>query len=83
MIAVREMTTREDRFERIIACCFSEADAAFYWRLLPAAHLGPRPDRDDHKGRDQPGRRQRKRDRRDPAFSLLRLSSLANRGPHG
>ena len=49
-IAVREMTAREERFERIIACCFSEADAAFYRRLLPAAHLGPRPDRDDHQG---------------------------------
>ena len=50
VIAVREMTAREDRFERIIACCFSEADATFYRRLLPAAHLGPRPDRDDHQG---------------------------------
>ena len=49
-IAVREMTALEERFEHIIACCFSEADAAFYRRLLPAAHLGPRPDRDDHQG---------------------------------
>ena len=49
-IAVREMTAREDRFERVIACCFSETDAAFYRRLLPAAHLGPRSDLDGHRG---------------------------------
>jgi len=33
-IAVHEMRAHEDRFERIIACCFSEADAAIYRRLL-------------------------------------------------
>jgi len=50
VIAVCEMTARVDRFECIIACCFSEADAAFYRRLLPAVRLGPRPDRADHQG---------------------------------
>jgi O-acetyl-ADP-ribose deacetylase (regulator of RNase III) len=33
-IALHEMRAYEDRFERIIACCFSEADAAVYRRLL-------------------------------------------------
>ena len=33
-IAVREMTAFEPRFERIVACCFSEADAAIYRSLL-------------------------------------------------
>ena len=33
-IAVREMKACEHRFERIFACCFSEADAALYRRLL-------------------------------------------------
>jgi O-acetyl-ADP-ribose deacetylase (regulator of RNase III) len=33
-IAVGEMLAYEDRFERIIACCFSEADAALYRRVL-------------------------------------------------
>jgi O-acetyl-ADP-ribose deacetylase len=33
-IALHEMRAHEDRFERIIACCFSEADAAIYRRLL-------------------------------------------------
>jgi len=33
-IALHEMRAHEDRFERIIACCFSEADAVIYRRLL-------------------------------------------------
>ena len=33
-IALHEMRAYEDRFERIIACCFSEADAAVYRCLL-------------------------------------------------
>jgi len=33
-IALAAMRSHEDRFERIIACCFSEADAALYRRLL-------------------------------------------------
>jgi O-acetyl-ADP-ribose deacetylase (regulator of RNase III) len=33
-IALAAMRTHEDRFERIIACCFSEDDAAHYRRLL-------------------------------------------------
>jgi len=33
-IAIRTMLVFEDRFERIIACCFSEADAALYQRVL-------------------------------------------------
>jgi O-acetyl-ADP-ribose deacetylase (regulator of RNase III) len=33
-IALHAMRAHEDRFERIIACCFSEADAAVYRRLL-------------------------------------------------
>jgi hypothetical protein len=28
------MRAHEDRFERIIACCFSDDDAALYRRLL-------------------------------------------------
>ena len=35
-IAVAEMLAWEDRFERIIACCFSEADAALYRETLKA-----------------------------------------------
>ena len=35
-IAVAEMLAFEDRFERIIACCFSEADAALYRQVLEA-----------------------------------------------
>ena len=33
-IALAAMRSHEARFERIIACCFSEADAALYRRLL-------------------------------------------------
>ena len=33
-IAVTAMLTCEDRFERIIACCFSEDDARLYGRVL-------------------------------------------------
>jgi len=33
-IALHAMRAHEDRFERIIACCFSEDDAAHYRRLL-------------------------------------------------
>jgi O-acetyl-ADP-ribose deacetylase (regulator of RNase III) len=33
-IALAAMRAHEDRFERIIACCFSEADAEVYRRLL-------------------------------------------------
>lgn len=36
VIAVRAMRTYEQRFERIIACCFSEADAALYRETLQA-----------------------------------------------
>ena len=36
IIAVRAMRTYEQRFERIIACCFSEADAALYRETLQA-----------------------------------------------
>ena len=43
VIAVREMTAREDRLKRIIACCFSEADAAFYRRPRPAPGSGRPP----------------------------------------
>ncbi len=39
-IAVREMRFLEPRFERIIACCFSAADAEVYRRAL-AAEPGP------------------------------------------
>ena len=35
-IAVGSMKTFEPRFERIVACCFSEADAAIYRPLLAA-----------------------------------------------
>jgi O-acetyl-ADP-ribose deacetylase (regulator of RNase III) len=35
-IAITEMLAREDRFERIIACCFSAADAALYRQVLQA-----------------------------------------------
>ena len=35
-IAVDSMKTFEPRFERIVACCFSEADAAIYRSLLAA-----------------------------------------------
>jgi O-acetyl-ADP-ribose deacetylase (regulator of RNase III) len=34
VIAVRAMRTYEQRFEKIIACCFSEADAALYRDVL-------------------------------------------------
>jgi O-acetyl-ADP-ribose deacetylase (regulator of RNase III) len=33
-IAIRAMQSYEARFERIIACCFSEADAALYREVL-------------------------------------------------
>ncbi|GAB4358019.1 MAG: O-acetyl-ADP-ribose deacetylase [Gammaproteobacteria bacterium] len=33
-IATREMRAKADRFERIIACCFSATDAALYNELL-------------------------------------------------
>lgn len=33
-IAVAAMLEYEDRFDRIVACCFSEADAALYRQLL-------------------------------------------------
>ena len=33
-IAVAEMRGQADRFERIVACCFSEPDAELYRRLL-------------------------------------------------
>lgn len=33
-IAVREMKTWEPRFERVVACCFSEADASIYRPLV-------------------------------------------------
>ena len=33
-IAVREMKSYEPQFERIVACCFSEADASVYRPLL-------------------------------------------------
>ena len=33
-IAVREMQAFESRFERVVACCFSEGDASFYRPLL-------------------------------------------------
>lgn len=36
VIAIRAMRTYEQRFERIIACCFSEADAALYRETLQA-----------------------------------------------
>jgi O-acetyl-ADP-ribose deacetylase (regulator of RNase III) len=34
VIALHAMRSHQDDFERIIACCFSEADAALYRRLL-------------------------------------------------
>jgi O-acetyl-ADP-ribose deacetylase (regulator of RNase III) len=33
-IAIAAMQEYRSRFERIIACCFSEADAALYRRVL-------------------------------------------------
>ena len=33
-IAVTAMLAYEDRFDRIIACCFSEEDAQLYRRVL-------------------------------------------------
>lgn len=33
-VALRVMRAYEDRFEEIVACCFSEADAAIYRELL-------------------------------------------------
>ena len=36
VIAVRAMRTYEQRFERIIACCFNEADAVLYREVLQA-----------------------------------------------
>lgn len=36
-VAVAEMRAFEDRFERIIACCFSPGDAAIYRRALEEA----------------------------------------------
>ena len=40
LIAITEMLAFEDRFDRIIACCFSEADAELYRRTLQASRLG-------------------------------------------
>jgi len=37
-IALTAMRAHEYRFERIIACCFSEADAEIYRRLLAETH---------------------------------------------
>jgi O-acetyl-ADP-ribose deacetylase (regulator of RNase III) len=34
-IAVAVMLEYEDRFERIIACCFSDSDAVLYQSVLP------------------------------------------------
>jgi O-acetyl-ADP-ribose deacetylase (regulator of RNase III) len=34
VIALEAMRSHEDDFERVIACCFGEADAALYRRLL-------------------------------------------------
>jgi hypothetical protein len=34
VIALGAMLDCEDRFERIIACCYSEGDAALYRRVL-------------------------------------------------
>ena len=33
-IAVREMRSSESRFDRIVACCFSDADASIYRELV-------------------------------------------------
>jgi O-acetyl-ADP-ribose deacetylase (regulator of RNase III) len=40
-IALEVMRAHEERFARIIACCFSEADAALYRRLLAQTIQGP------------------------------------------
>jgi O-acetyl-ADP-ribose deacetylase len=40
-IALQAMRSHEARFERIIACCFSKADAALYRRLLAQPIQGP------------------------------------------
>jgi O-acetyl-ADP-ribose deacetylase (regulator of RNase III) len=37
-IAVAGMLAYEDRFDRIIACCFSEADAELYRQVLATQH---------------------------------------------
>jgi len=39
-IAITAMLAYEDRFDQIIACCFSEADAALYRSILESLH-GP------------------------------------------
>jgi len=39
-IAITEMLAFEDRFDRIIACCFSEADAELYRHTLQALCQG-------------------------------------------
>jgi O-acetyl-ADP-ribose deacetylase (regulator of RNase III) len=39
-IAITEMLAFEDRFDRIIACCYSEADAELYRRTLQALRQG-------------------------------------------
>jgi O-acetyl-ADP-ribose deacetylase (regulator of RNase III) len=39
-IAITEMLAFEGRFDRIIACCFSEADAELYRRTLQALREG-------------------------------------------
>ena len=42
-IAVSEMKVFESRFDRIVACCFSEADASIYRSLLARYGLGTPP----------------------------------------
>jgi O-acetyl-ADP-ribose deacetylase (regulator of RNase III) len=42
-IAIAGMLAFEDRFERIIACCFSEADAELYREVLQAQRLAANP----------------------------------------
>ena len=37
-IAITAMLAYEDRFERVIACCFSAADAGLYRQVLQAQH---------------------------------------------
>jgi O-acetyl-ADP-ribose deacetylase (regulator of RNase III) len=39
-IAITEMLAFEDRFDRIIACCFSEADSELYRHTLQALRQG-------------------------------------------
>jgi O-acetyl-ADP-ribose deacetylase (regulator of RNase III) len=42
-IAIAGMLAFEDRFERIIACCFSEADAQLYRAVLQAQRVAANP----------------------------------------